>query len=226
VRHNRFVPSKARNAFDGSATDVKRLIEIHSDLGGDARGRRYRLEVLNKSAIVLITAIWEAYCEDIASEGLRHLLTFVAKPTDLPKELRKRIAAEIKSDQNELAAWDLAADGWKTRVENRLAALTAERNRKLNTPKAEQIDQLFMSALGIAKISDSWRWKSMTAARAREKLDRYVGLRGAIAHRGAAASSCTKFQVEDYFDHVKRVVSKTGGKVNTFVSEITSKPLW
>lgn len=35
-------------------------------------GRR-NLEVLNKSAIVLLCAIWEAYCEDLADDALRLL---------------------------------------------------------------------------------------------------------------------------------------------------------
>lgn len=52
--------SMARKAFDESKADVDRLLEIHENLGGTAPGRRRRLEVLNKSAIVLITAIWEA----------------------------------------------------------------------------------------------------------------------------------------------------------------------
>ena len=43
------------------------MIEIHVLLGGSGQGRKYQLEVLNKSAVVLITAIWEAYCEDIAA---------------------------------------------------------------------------------------------------------------------------------------------------------------
>ena len=56
------MPSKARVNFEANAADVSRLLEIHKYFGGDAKGRRFRLEVLNKSAIVLITAIWEAYC--------------------------------------------------------------------------------------------------------------------------------------------------------------------
>ena len=69
------MPSKARRAFDDSAKDVKRLLEIHKTIGGNAPGRRAGLEVLNKSAIVLITAIWEAYCEDISAEALEHIVT-------------------------------------------------------------------------------------------------------------------------------------------------------
>ena len=218
--------SKAREAFDRSAEDVERLLEIHQDLGGDAQGRRYRLEVLNKSAIVLITAIWEAYCEDIAAEALDHIVNHVREASSLPKELKKRIAKEIKGDPNEIAIWDLADGGWKRRVKARLAALTVERNRKLNTPKSDSIDQLFVESIGLPAVSDAWRWRKMKTRTARKKLDDYVTLRGGIAHRGKGTSSCKKAQVEDYFDHVKRLVAKTGGKVNTFVRRLTGTSLW
>lgn len=218
--------SEARSAFDKSAEDVERLLEIHSDYGGNAQGRRFQLEVLNKSAIVLITAIWEAYCEDVATEALDHLVRNVSDAASLPKELKKRIAKEIKGNSDELAMWNLADSGWKTQVRARLSTLTSERNRRLNTPKSEGIDQLFSSAIGLMKVSDSWRWKRMSPEQARRKLDKYVDLRGAIAHRGKAATSIKKAQVEDYFDHVKQLVSKTGGKVNSFVRHVTGKSLW
>jgi len=222
------MPSKSRRAFDQNAQDAERLLEIHRDLGGDAKGRRFRLEVLNKSAIVLITAIWEAYCEDIAAEALDHIVSNVPAGANLPKELKKRIAQEIKKDSNDLAMWGLADAGWRARVRSRLATLTEERNRKLNTPKWENIDELFLSVIGLNDVSGAWFWKKMSPQQARKKLDKYVSLRGAIAHRGAAASSCKKTHVKDYFDHVKRLVSKTGPRwrVNSFVKTTTGKPLW
>ncbi len=220
------MPSQARQAFDRSAQDVERLLQIHADVGGDAQGRRFGLEVLNKSAIVLITAVWEAYCEDIAAEALEHLVSNVPSGSQLPKELKKRIIVDIKADHNELAMWDLADSGWKARAQARLASLTAERNRRLNTPKSDQIDELFAAAIGLPKVSESWPWKKMSVAKAKEKLDNYVTLRGAIAHRGAAAAGVKKAQVTDYFRHVKRLVGKTGGRVNAHVKSATGKPLW
>lgn len=218
--------SKAWKAFTASTDDVKRLLEIHASLGGDAPGRRYRLEVLNMSAIVLITAIWEAYCEDLAAEALNHLVSNVSRAADLPEALRKTIAADIKKETHELAMWDLAEDGWKTRVTNRLASLTAERNRKLNTPKASNIDNLFSSAIGIDDVSSAWKWTRMSPQKARDKLDKYVELRGAIAHRGSAGSSVKRTQVEDYYSHVREIASKTGGCVNRFVKSIVRRALW
>ena len=66
----------------------------------------------------------------------------------------------------------------------------------------------------------------MTVRRARAKLDKYVTLRGAIAHRGTAAASVTKFQVTDYFDFIKRLAAKTGGAVNSHVASVTGMRLW
>ena len=220
------MPTKARDTFDENAKDVERLLEIHADVGGDAKGRRFGLEVLNKSALVLITAIWEAYCEDVVSEALEHLVNNVPQASHLPKELRKRITADIKSEPNDLAMWDLADGGWKSKAKARLTTLTAERNRKLNTPKAEQIDELFAAGIGLSKLSDAWKWKKMSSTKARQKLDDYVGVRGAIAHRGAAAAGIKKWQVTDHFQHVKRLVAQTDSRVAQHVKNSTGKSLW
>jgi len=53
------MPSKARKAFDENAKDIEKLLRLHEQEGGTAKGRRFGLEVLNKSAIVLITSYWK-----------------------------------------------------------------------------------------------------------------------------------------------------------------------
>lgn len=201
-------------------------MEIHESIGGSAPGRRYRVEVLNKSAIVLITAFWEAYCEDLAAEALEHVIKHAPDSDALSKEMKQIVAKELESDKDQLAIWQLAGEGWRDILRVRLERLQEARNRKLNTPKSENIDQLFLSALGIAKASSVWYWPGMSADQAREKLNKYVELRGEIAHRGAPASACSKSQVEDYFDFVKRLVGKTGGRANSHVTKTTGKPLW
>ena len=65
----------------------------------------------------------------------------------------------------------------------------------------------------------------MTAKRAAEKLDHYVELRGAIAHRGQHSDTVKKAQVEDYFSFVTQLASKTGSEVNKHVRNITGRSL-
>ena len=50
------MPSKARVAFDEHLKDVERLLELHEQQSSASPGKRSGLEVLNKSAIVLITS--------------------------------------------------------------------------------------------------------------------------------------------------------------------------
>lgn len=221
------MPSKARIAFDENIKDVEALLEIHESIGGSAPGRRYGLEVLNKSAIVLLTSYWEAYCEDIAAEGLECIVTHAKKSDDPPKEIKKIIAKELKANPNELAVWDVSDGKWRALLLNRLKIMQEARNRKLNTPKHENIDDLFEAAIGLSNVSSKWVWaKKLTVAKAREKLDKFIELRGEIAHRGKAKTSVTKAQVTDYLEFLKYAAGKTGGAVNSHVKAITGKCLF
>lgn len=218
--------SDARRAFDKNCEDVDRLLSVHTGLAGSRPGRKYDVEVLNKSAIVLITAFWEAYCEDLAAEGLEALVDHAPDAASLPKELRKSVAKELIDDADNLAVWRLAGDDWRNLLRSRLAAMQEERNRRLNTPKTAQINELFLKSLGIDRISSAWYWSGMSVSASTTKLDRYITLRGAIAHRGSAERTARKTQVKDYYNHVKRLVDKTGGRVNRDIRRITGQPLW
>ncbi len=219
--------SEARKAFDKNLGDIDRLLEFHKSEAGESSGRKYNLEVLNKSAIVLITAFWEAYCEDIAAEALEHILNNANSSDDLPKELKKQISKSLKKAENELSVWEVADQKWKDYIRARLDEMTQARDRKLNTPKSDNIDLLFLDALGISKVSSSWRWdKKMTVERARDKLDKFVELRGSVAHRGCALESVKKAQVTDYLGFIKKLAAKTGGKVNSHVKDAVGTPLW
>jgi hypothetical protein len=221
------MPGEASTSFDANLEDIKRLIALHAMVGGKTKGRRYGLEVLNKSAIVLITAYWEGYCEDVAAEALAHIVKYARSSDVLPNELKKQLAKELKDARHELEVWKIADHGWKKYLGDRLEKLREKRNWDFNTPKAEQIEKLFLQAVGIEHISSSWKWpKKMTVSRAADKLDKYVALRGAIAHRGKGSATVKKAQVEDYFEFIKKLAAKTGGAVNSHVKAITGRPLW
>jgi hypothetical protein len=51
--------------FQENMSAVERLLQIHVKLGGERPGRRWGSEELNKSAVVLLVACWEAYLEDL-----------------------------------------------------------------------------------------------------------------------------------------------------------------
>jgi hypothetical protein len=222
----RTVTSAAGRKFEGNCRDIDRLLQIHQTEGGTDRGRRVRLEVLNKSAIVLLTAFWEAYCEDVAGEALEYIVRHTKDAGGLPQDLRKAVAKELKEEPHELAVWRLADTGWRTELASRLTALKEKRDRQLNTPKTQQIDDLFKQALGISDLPKSWRWQRMSARRAGGKLDEFVELRGSIAHRGHGAAGVLKSQVEEYYDHVKHLVEKTDARVRDAIQATTGRVPW
>jgi len=220
------MPSKARKALTDNLSDVARLLELHAEAGGDGPGRRHGLEVLNKSAIVLLTSYWESYCEDIAEEGVEHIIKHAKSAASLPNSIKKLIAKELKEAKNDLAVWALADDSWRNLLTSRLEQYKAARNWNFNTPKPGQVDELFRDSLGIEKISESWTWEKTKVATARARLNKFVELRGAIAHRGKGDTSVKKLDVTNYLELIKKLAAKTGGSVNRHCREITDKSLY
>ncbi|UKF28057.1 HEPN domain-containing protein [Clavibacter nebraskensis] len=216
--------SKSMESFGQSSKDIERLLAIHAQLVGEGPGRKYDVAVLHKAAIVLITAFWEAFCEDLASEALEHIVKNSPSASALPEKLRKDIAKELKGDKHELAVWDLADDSWRNVVTARIDSMAVERNRALNTPKSGNIDGLFAKAIALEGVSTSWRWNGMGAAKAAERLNYYIGVRGAIAHRGDADDVVNKADVKLYFEHVTKLAGKTDAAVAKYVSDETGVP--
>jgi hypothetical protein len=220
------MPSKARTAFDENVKDIDKLLLLHAAEGGDQPGRRYGLEVLNKSAIVLITSFWESYCEDIAEEALEAIVEHAPNADALPKEIKKVIAKTLKEDKNEIAIWDISDDKWRAVLRKNFVALKTERNKTFATPKSFNVNELFESAVGLANMSSNWKWAKMSTTQAATKLNGFVAKRGDIAHRGSSTSTVKKSEVVAYLNHVKKLAAKTGGAVKRHVKAITGQDLW
>jgi hypothetical protein len=212
-------------SFSDNRMDVDRLIEIHTSIGGSGRGRRWNLEVLHKAAIVLTCSIWEAFVEDLIDEAASHIARHVQNPDNLPKHLKQQIARKIRADQNELSPWSLAGAGWQNVLRSNAKQLIGAVAGKLNTPKSPQLTELFDKSLGMADVTASWRRRRMTPAQAASKLDAFITLRGAIAHRGQGASAVTKVQADDFITLVSELVTLTDGAVRDHVQSVTGQPM-
>jgi hypothetical protein len=219
-----FVPSRPRVNYSPAARryldnleDIGELLAFHSVIGGSRPGRR-KLDVLNKSGVVLLCAFWEAFCEDLADEALGYLVRRASGPDALPEPLKKIISTELKAAKHELAPWKLAGEGWRKLMTERAAELRAERNRSLNTPKADEIRGLFARTLGITDVTTGWHWKRMTVAQAKSRLDQLVTLRGDIAHRGASSvKPVWKKDLKVYVGHITHLVAATEVTVTMFL---------
>lgn len=215
-----------RSLLDDAVPDVTRLIEFHEKETGSAPGRRRpEIQVVSRSAVVLICAYWEAFCEDLAAEALHHLADNASDGISLPKELKKTFKSVLlnaKEQQDELAIWRLAGDGWRTVLRERADLLVNDDDRSLNTPKTEQVKTFFQVNVGISNITTNWKWHKNNPARTTGLLDEFVTLRGAIAHRGSPSGGVLKGHATRGMDLVLRLAAASAKAVSDHLNKHTS----
>lgn len=206
--------------------DVTSLLDIHEQKTGGAPGRRFGVEALNKSGIVLAVACWEAYVEDCATEAFEFVLALASEPSKLPESVRKLVAKAIKSDQNELSPWKMAGTGWQQLLADHRDATVKKYVSPLNTPKFGNVDGLFLDLLGLADVSAAWSWHRMPVKTARERLASIITMRGAIAHRVSPDHAVHKKDVEDAVAFIQTIANLTSNRVRLHVHGLTGSYLW
>ncbi len=193
------MPSNALGKFETTMMkDVNRIIESHATLAGGAPGKK-GLGHLTRGGVLLLCAAWELYLEEVLSEAVDFACGKAAAPDDLPKEVKKAIAAYVVGSQHELKALAMAGDGWKA-VYKEAAQIKID---AVNTPKPGVIDPIFKKFLGVNQLSSCWHYGEQV-------IKDFVTARGDIAHRGGDAGYVTIGKLRDeYRPQIERTVLDT-----------------
>ena len=216
-RPGRKYNARHMDSFVSNRKEVDRLLEIHAGIAGTGQGRKHRVEVLNKSGIVLLVACWEAYIEDLATATFDLMLKNAKTHQTFSMKVLAKAAKELKDDKDERLIWNLAGDGWRSVLRDHRGEILQRYAGQLNTPRPDQIDELFGSLVGMTHLSRSWSWPHISADRAARKLNDLVTLRGAIAHRVTAAKAVHKEDVAQYAKFVNMLAVVTHNAVLRFV---------
>lgn len=205
-------------SFHGNLNDVVRLLEIHRQLAGPGQGRRVGLECLNKSAIVLILASWEAFVEDLAENAFECILANATKHDVFPRQVLD-LAWKAFQREPTASAMQKIETGWKQVLENHKAKILAKfiERGSFNTPSGPNVDGLFSELVGLNSMTGNWNWKKQSAVASVQKLQLLIELRGAIAHRAAAEESVQKVQVLDFAKLVVRLAAKSHNAVRAYL---------
>ncbi|MEU6234481.1 HEPN domain-containing protein [Kitasatospora sp. NPDC047058] len=215
-----------RSLLDDAVPDIERLVEFHEKETGTGRGyRRPDIQVVSRSAVVLICASWEAFCEDLVVEALQHLADHSPNGLALPDEVKKTLKASLLADKHELAIWNLADDGWRTALRDRATLISSDDDRSLNTPKPAQVKGFFNKYVGIGDITASWAWHKNDQERTSKLLEDFVVLRGSIAHRRSPAGGVRKKKATDGLDLVQRLAAKSAECVSEHLLKHTGTAL-
>lgn len=213
-------------AWRKNISEVDRLLSIHSHLSGNGPGRKRDVQVLNKSALVLLLACWEAYVEDLAKNCFEFMLQNAKSPTVFEDFVLAIAAKEIKQGTTQ-DLWSLAGTGWQKALEAHKEKILNKYVVKgsFNTPSAENIDKLLSELLGLKGISKEWHWPGMSNAKAIEKLSALIDLRGEIAHR-VESGAVYKKNVLAYKNLIARLAVITHNRALALIYARTGKRAW
>ncbi|MFA5811064.1 MAG: HEPN domain-containing protein [bacterium] len=216
------MPSESEKKFVKNTWQVERLLEIHEHIAGCGRGRKYQLEILNKSAIVILTACWEAYIEDLCRESLDFLMKNLEIPDLLSASMKVAASRSLRENRDEREVWKLAGSGWKSIVK----PFILNSVDSFNTPKTDNVDELVERATGLKKLSQRWKWRGMSTKGSKRKLDSLIKIRCDIAHAVSSAKPVRKGHVQDALDFIKRLVSVSDGECRKQIHNVTNKYPW
>jgi hypothetical protein len=220
------MPSIAKAKFDENKKDLDQLWSIHQEVSGQGAGRKHGVDVLNRAAIVFISACWESYVEDLAKEAFDWLLGNVPNALAIPTKVRDHATKPMFDQKNSIRVWDLADSGWRALLISHKTITIENWIDGWHSPKSAKVKSLFEDLLGIGNIPSHWHWQGMSAVQAAKKLDGYIKIRGAIAHRTEHNETVYKNWGSDFLGHVELLVSKTEAATEAHLLNITGSNPW
>ena len=190
------MPTKSYTRFTKNMETVNRLEETYEEIR-TRRNRRGKAayDHITRSAIIFLASAFEVYIEDVAKECCNQHISFAGDASKLPNDVKNTINNFVKKDKNAEPPIMLCDEGWR-----RIYRIIAEQETgKLNTPKKQQIQELFNRLIGISttKIDDIPNI---------EDLDSVITFRGEIAHRVKAEQYVKIEQVKKNVQTVKELV--------------------
>lgn len=146
---------------------------------------------------------------NVQSKAGSTFLTSIQDAENLLSHFNK-LHAEVPQQETEVlkrAGLVMAMTAWETYVEDRVSEAAADRLqsiadtvvvafmnaklldeiKRLHNPTSEKTLQLFRDFAGM-DLTDHWRWNHVEPAKARERLNNYMKLRGEVVHRSRISS--------------------------------------
>lgn len=218
--------SKSSARFIENKRDIELLWHIYTDQPGSGKNKKQKQDVVARSAIIFISACWESYVEDIASEAFDIMLSKAKSPDIFPWRVRILASRSLKENKDERAVWKLAGNGWHQILQLHREDLISRWLGEFNTPKSKQVISLFKDLIGIPDITSNWIWQTMSSNEACEKLDKYITMRGNIAHRAKHDETVYKSSGKNFLALVALLVSKIDESVYVHLLDATGVSPW
>ena len=209
----------AANHFWASSDAMADYFAVHQHMKDAPRKVRTRLRTLDQSMVVLITAWWEAYCEQRVIESAGILFAHAPSPALLPKDLQRSLALSLKRDKNELSPWSLAGEAWRAEGIKHAESLVDG----FSTPNSVNTARLFRDAIGLKDVIDAWN-QGAGPLSSRWTLDEWTEVRHRIAHTSGPIPNLPKTRVKEYIALIRGLVRVTEDAVDSHLLKYTHQP--
>jgi hypothetical protein len=188
--------------LESNLADVKALYRIVKSIIGNNN----QIFQINKSSIVLITASFEIFIEDLANYWFNHLIKKIQDPNDIPSRIRIGIGTKLLNTKNPKEIWKLAGPGWKAVLLNYKEETLKKETGFFNNPIPDNIDKLFLSLFGIDSITKHWKYKGKSA---RKTVKDFILTRHKIVHKNANSFPPSIYYSKRYLEIIEKVAKDT-----------------
>ncbi len=203
------------NRLKKSLEDIDILVRVHREVTGEGVGRRGReAAVLTRSGIVLATAAWEGYIEDVADEAFGFLRRKAESPDTFPNALKVKVVETLQREKGSeggkhLRFWTLAGDGYKPQLRKAFVELRND----FHTPDCKTCDKFLLNTSGLRRMSRN-------LGQAARKLDRFIQMRHRIAH-GRPQRQVRRTEMERF----RTLLARAGEVVDDLVAATVERAL-
>jgi hypothetical protein len=195
------MPSDSFAEYLQNLRDVHRLVLLHASLNGSGRGRR-GLGHLTRGGILLLCAAWERYTESVLVESATYLRGHVPSRVAMPPNVAQNILDHANSNKNAWTAAQANGPTWG----GIYSEYVQRQTDALNTPKYENLKNLFHNCIGVADVAAFW-------SRPSQEITDFVALRGEVAHRGSSSKYVTIADLKILEVCIKSFASETDNEV-------------
>lgn len=195
------MPSNAFGEYLDNLRDVHRLVLLHASLNGSGRGRR-GLGHLTRGGILLLCAAWERYTESVIVESATYLQQHLPNRVSMPVNVAQKILNHANSNNNAWTATQANGPTWGVIYLDYIRRQTDA----LNTPKYENLKNLFHNCIGVPDVATLWSSPS-------QEITDFVALRGEVAHRGSSSTYVTIATLKVLEPSIKTFATETDNEV-------------
>jgi len=158
----------------------------------------------------MLCAAWELYVEEVVSEAAGHFVKRASDHSDLPHNMKRRLADIARNHKHDHGPLLLCGEGWR-----KLYLSEVQKDlESLNTPKFGNIDSMFRKWVDLHDLARDW-------THTKEELNAFVTKRGEIAHRGAYSDYVSIATLKKYKSMVTDLVKQTDDRLAEHIRDNT-----